>query len=97
MGAFLPTNTMMNSTSKKIPSQFYTKLNTHRVLENAKKVADNYNSTIEEIEQQMRNLYFHPYIYPEIVETYNKLERKWKVLTKYVESSRTPVLWEENN
>lgn len=68
-----------------------------QVLTKAKEIADSPIASVIQIEQQMRALYFHPYIYPEIVETYNKLEKKWKILTNYKENTRTPVLFEEKS
>ena len=106
IGALTPTNIMMVFTSNATPQHFYMELNSvkgkrvnnvdifPKVLIRAKEVADNEEATKEEIEQQMRNLYFHPYIYPEIIETYLKLERKWKVITKYVERTGTTILWQ---
>jgi hypothetical protein len=47
--------------------------------------AQNPGTTIEEIEYHMRELFHHPRITIEMVRTYNRLERTWKILTRWVD------------
>ena len=95
--------TIQPNTPNKIFTQLNSKygvgLNTRdlnpRILENAKAVAENYKAPVEEIARQMRYLFSHDFVSPEIVEVYNKLEKRWKILSFYRINEGRAVSFEE--
>jgi hypothetical protein len=56
-----------------------------KVLPEATAAAQNPNTSVEEIEFHMRELFHHPRLTIEMVRIYNRLERTWKILTGWVD------------
>ncbi len=62
-----------------------------RTVDAARRVADDYEASIELIEKHMRKLYFHEFTSDESIEVYLLLESKWKTLTGF-RASNGPTL-----
>lgn len=65
------------------------------VLLNAIDVADDYTASPLVIERAMKALFQHDFISPEVVATYNRLEKKWKILTNYRVNENRAVSFKE--
>ena len=56
-----------------------------KVLPEARTAAENPNTSIEQIEFHMRELFYHPRLTQDMVRVYNRLERTWKLLIRWVD------------
>lgn len=65
------------------------------VLLKAIDIADDYTASPLVIERAMKALFQHDFISPEVVATYNRLEKKWKILTNYRTNENRAVSWQE--
>ena len=62
-----------------------------RTIEAARRVAEDYEASVDLIEKHMRKLYFHEFTSDESIEVYNLLEGKWKTLTRFKASNGPTV------
>lgn len=62
-----------------------------KVLPEAKLASYDPNTTKEQIEFHMRELFNHPRLTIEMVQVYNRLERTWKILTGYIDEEATLI------
>lgn len=65
-----------------------------QIYDNALKIADTHTVPAEVIARQMKQLFNHEFITEESIELYNRLERRWKVLTNYKVNENRAVSWE---
>ncbi len=53
--------------------------------------AQNPETTVEQIEFHMRELFHHPRLTIEMVRVYKRLEKTWKILTRWVDDEANLV------